>query len=105
MSEELQTLKQIEARIEQLVAIMKLAYQDKLADIKQELRNDKDYAKVIEICEQPVSYNNIVAQVKAATGAGERTVQQKISQLKSKGALVASRQGREVFYINSGLLD
>ena len=105
MSEELQTLKRIESKIEQLVAIMKLAHEDKLSGIREGLAKDKDYAKIIEICEQPVSYNNIVAQVKAAAGAGERTVQQKISQLKSKGALVASRQGREVFYVNSGLLD
>lgn len=105
MSEELETLKRIDAKMNQLIAIMKVNGKEKLDTLRKELQADKDYSKILEICEQPVSYNRIVEEVMKQTGAGESTVKLKISQLKSKGALMASRQGREVSYVNSGLLD
>lgn len=105
MSEELEALKRIDSKLTQLIAIMKVNGKEKLDALKKELESDKDYSKILEICEQPVQYNHIVEEVMKQTGAAERTVKLKISQLKSKGAVTASRQGREVMYVNSGLLD
>lgn len=105
MSEKSNTLKRIEHEIDQLVSIMKLANKDKLDVVRNELKSDKEKSKILEICQQPTSFSGILDQVKQATGASEATVKRRLAELRELGTLITSRQRREVFYVDSGLLD
>ena len=105
MSEETEILERIEARISQLVILTKLMNSKALDEARHELQSDKDYMKILEVCGEPTSFNNILSRVSADTGVSRRTVQSKLSHLKSKGVLLSSRRGREVYYFDSGLLD
>jgi len=47
----------------------------------------------------------LAKKVAEETGAAEITVKKKISTLKEMGFLTTRREGREVYYENSGLFD
>lgn len=103
MSEELQVLKSIDFKLDQLILLMRMSNREKLDETKRQLQQDREYARILEICAQPTAYGDVVNQVVSATGASERTAKSKIAQLRGLGALVASRRGREVYYVDSGL--
>jgi len=103
MSEELQILKSIDFKLDQLILLMKMSNREKLNEAKRQLQQDREYTRILEICAEPIAYGDIVNQVVSATGVSERTVKSKIAQLRELGVLVASRRGREVYYVDSGL--
>lgn len=105
MSDERDTLKRIELKLEQLVQLTKIANSEKLQSYRQGLASDAESTKILELSEQPISYKNLVTQVMTATGSSERTVQSRISKLRADGLLTANREGGEVYYVNAGLLD
>lgn len=104
MSEELQVLKSIDFKLDQLILLMKMSNREKLNEVKRQLQGDIEYARILEICAQPTSYGEVVTQVVSATGVSERTAQSKVAQLRELGVLVASRHGRETYYVDSGLV-
>jgi len=105
MSTEQDLLRSINFKLDQLIALMKMGNKEKLSEVKRQLYQDKEHMKILEICEQPTSFSDILSQVKAATGAAEATVKRRLAELRDLGVLITSRQGREVYYVNSGLLD
>lgn len=98
-------LKSIDFKLGQMVALTKLANKEKVSQIKQKLVEDKEHAKILEICQQPTSFSDILNQVGTATGAAEATVKRRLAELRELGALTTSRQGKEVYYVDSGLFD
>lgn len=101
--EELQVLKSIDFKLDQLILLMKMSNRQELNETKRQLQQDRQYASILEICAQPTAYGDIVNQVVPATGISERTAKSKIAQLRELGVLVSSRRGREVYYVDSGL--
>lgn len=103
MSEELQVLKSIDFKLDQLIVLIRISNKEKLNEVKRQLFQDREYATIIDICTEPTTYGNIVNQVVSATGVTARTAKTKIAQLKEMGVLVASRHGHEMYYVDSGL--
>ena len=102
---ELEVLRRIEFKLEQLIQLTRIANSEKLEAVRGEIDKNPEMTKVLELSQQPISYKNLVTQVMTATGAGERTVQSRISKLRADGMLTANREGGEVYYVNAGLLD
>lgn len=105
MSEEVSgTLKEIARKLDILIALARLANKEQIQGYHNELAKDPVYSKILEVTSEPISYSNLSRSVAEATGAAEITVKKKLAELKEVGALATKREGREVFYENTGFL-
>ncbi len=104
MAAELDELKQISFKLDQMLVLLKMANRAELDQARSKIQGDKAAAKILELCVQPISYSDLVTQVATQTGVAEVTVRRRISELKDSGFLVSNRQGKEVRYVDSGLI-
>lgn len=103
--EDLEVLKEISHKLDQLIALWKLDNWESLKKFEKEIKKDKVYSKVLKYADGSLSYSDLSKKVANETGAAEITVKQKISILKERKILITKRKGRFVHYENSGLLD
>jgi len=97
--EELEVLKEISRKLDQLIALWKVSNREVLEKAMNEISRDKIAAKILEITrENPQTYSNIAERVAEELGVAEITVKLKISKLKELGFLTAQRKGRAVYY-------
>ena len=101
--EEIELLREMSRKLDLLITLLKLSNMETLDKFRKKMKRDKVSEKILELVEEPISYSDLVRKVAAETGAAEITVKKKISQLKAMGFLVSRREGREVYYENSGL--
>ncbi len=104
MSSENDELKRMNFRLDQILSLLKIANGKTLEETRSKIQADKTAAKILELCSQPISYTELAKQVATQTAVAEITVKRRISELKESGILVADRQGKEVFYVDSGLI-
>ena len=104
MSSQNEELKRITFRLDQILLLLKMANKKTLEDARSEIQADKTAAKILELCAQPISYMELAKQVATQAGVAEVTVKRRISELRDSGVLVSDRQGKEVFYVDSGLI-
>jgi len=104
MSAELQELKKIGDKLDQILVLLRLSNQSLLAQTRQRLEADKIASMILEICKEPISYSELAKQVAAQAAVAEITVKRKVAELREQGVLSSSRQGKEVVYVDSGLL-
>lgn len=98
------TLREISQKMDMLIALFKISNRDNIKRFSAELAKDPIYSKILELSLQPISYGNLSKTVAEANKSAEITVKKKVSELKEMGALSTRREGREVFYENTGLL-
>jgi|GEM_PF-1336716 len=101
---ELEELEKINNKLDQLLALLRLANLQVLMQVRQKLESDKLTSKILENCKEPIAYSELAKNVATQTGVAEITVKRKVAELRGQGILSASRQGNEVFYVDSGLL-
>jgi len=100
------TTKEVVERLDLLIAIMKLSNKKELDDIKIQINKDDVFKKIIDLCsDSPMVYSDLVSKVMESTGKKERTVQGKISELQDMKILNKNREGRNVVYSYSGILE
>ena len=104
MSSQNDELKRMNSRLDQILSLLKIANKKALDEARSALQSDKTAAKILELCAQPISYMELAKQVAAQTGVAEVTVKRRISELKDSGVLLSERQGKEVLYVESGLV-
>jgi len=103
--DELRVLKDISRKLDQLILLLKISNRKTLEEFKKEVRGDKVSAKIIELADGTITYSELSRRVAEEMKVSEITVKRKISSLREMGFLVARREGREVYYENSGLYD
>jgi len=103
--EELELLKEMSHKLDLLVTLLKLSNRDVLEKFRKEVKKDKVATKILELADEPITYSDLVRKVSTETGAAEITVKRKISRLKEMGFLMSRREGREVYYENTGLIE
>ena len=101
--EEIELLREMSRKLDLLVTLLKLSNRDVLEGFKKEVRKDRVATKILELADEPITYSDLVRKVATETGAAEITVKRKISRLKEMVFLMSRREGREVYYENSGL--
>lgn len=104
MPSELDELQRISFKLDQMLLLLKMANKGPLDEARAKIQGDKTAAKILELCSQPISYTDLTKQVASQTAVAEVTVRRRISELKDSGVLVSNRQGKEVFYVDSGLV-
>ena len=105
MSTELELLKDISDKLTQLLILTRLENSKEIADFKEEIDNDPILQSILKLTDGTLSSANIKEKVKAQTGESERTITRRIATLMEKGALIAIRKGKEIYYDKSGLYD
>jgi len=103
--EEIELLREITRKLDLLVTLLKLSNRDALEKFRKEVKKDKVATKILELADEPIIYSDLVRKVAMETGAAEITVKRKIARLKEMGFLMSRREGREVYYENTSLME
>ena len=100
------TTKDVIERLDQMIAIMKLANKNTLDDIKKEIQSDPISKKIIQICsDEGLGYSELAEKVADQTKSGKSTVELRITKLREMKILSTERDGKKVVYRYSGLLE
>lgn len=105
MSMELDVLKAISKKLDQIIILSKLNKRDILEEFRKKIRGDKVFSKILDCSDGSLTYSELCKKVAKKIGVAEITVRRKISQLKEMGFLIARKEGREVYYEKSDLFD
>ena len=98
-------LKDISNKLDQLIILLKLSNRDVLKQFKKEVQRDRVSARILELADGTLTYSDLSKKVSEEMGVAEITVKKKISRLREMGFLIARREGRQVYYENSGLFE
>ena len=100
------TTKDIVDRLDQLIALWKLANREELGKIKNEIEKDDISKKILELTsEDGLAYSELAENVAKLTNRGKRTVELRIMRLSDLNLLNKKREGKKVLYSNSGILE
>lgn len=100
------TTKDIVDRLDQLIALLKLANRDELERIKKEIEKDTISEKILELTlERDIGYSELAETVAKLTNRGKSTVELRITKLSELKLLNKKRVGKKVQYSNSGILE
>jgi len=105
MSGQLDTLKEISRKLDQLIILTKLGNLDIIAEYKIRVRGDKVFGKILDYSDGSLGYSELCEKISKELGVAEITVMKKVSELKGMGFLVTERRGRKVYYDTSGLFE
>ena len=98
-------LREISHKLDQLIILLKLSNRDVLNQFKREIQRDRVSARILELADGTLTYSELSKKVAEEMGVAEITVKRKISRLREMGFLIIRREGRQVFYENSGLFE
>ncbi len=104
MSEEA-SIKDVVNRLDALIALMKLIYSEQIKRVREQITSDPVFRAILELADGTREYTVLAEEVARKTGKHIRTVKAKISKLLETGVIKAIRQGKRVYYINTGILD
>lgn len=98
-------LREISHKLDQLIILLKLSNRDVLNQFKREVQRDRVSARILELADGTLTYSELSKKVAEEMGVAEITVKRKISRLREMGFLIIRREGKQVFYENSGLFE
>ena len=98
-------LKEISRKLDRLIALQQIEIRNELEILKNEIKKDKVSQKILEIADGTLSAGELQEKVASSTSVSEITVKRRISELLDKGLLLQNREGQNIFYINSGLIE
>ncbi len=104
MSKEM-SIKDVVSRLDVLIALMKLVYSEPIKRVREQITSDPVFRVILELADGTREYTVLAEEVARRTGKHIRTVKAKISRLLEIGVIRAERQGKRVYYINTGILD
>lgn len=103
MSEQLEVLKEISRKLDQLIILTRLSSREILDKYKANVRGDKVFERILDYSNGSLNYSELYEKISKELNVAEITVMKKISELKEMGFLVTERKGRKVYYATSGL--
>ena len=98
-------LKEISRKLDRLIAIQQIGIRDELNKLKEEIKKDKVSQKILEIADGTLSAGELQEKVASSANVSEITVKRRISELLDKGLLIQNREGQNIFYVNSGIIE
>jgi len=99
------SMKDVVDKLDTLIALMKLVYSEPIKRVREQITSDPIFRAILELADGTREYTVLAEEVARRTGKHIRTVKAKISKLLEIGAIRAIRQGKRVYYINTGILD
>lgn len=103
MSQEAELLQEISRKLDLLVAVQRLTNQETLERVRRQYEKDEVTQAILRETQESTTYTDLTEAVARQTGASERTVRRRISDLSSEGLISAIRRGQQVYYQNTGL--
>ncbi len=97
-------LGEISRKLDQLVVLLKISNRDSLEEFRAEIGRDDIAARILERADGTLAYSDLSRAVAGDMNVAEITVKRKIATLREMGVLIARREGRGVYYEDSGLL-
>ena len=88
-----------------MIALLKIDLNEKLSALKSEIEHDEVSKKVLEYADDTLSYTQLKYKIAEELDVHEITVRRRIAHLSNKGLISGRRVGREVYYLNSGLIE
>jgi DNA-binding transcriptional ArsR family regulator len=102
---EIELLKEISGKLSQLIVLTKLARSKEISDFKEEIKKDKVVQAILVLSDGSLSSSQLKEKVIEEIKVSKATIERRIADLIEKGALILNRQGKEIYYQNSGLYD
>jgi hypothetical protein len=97
-------LKEISRKLDQLIILTKMGRQEEIRKIAANVRGDPILGEIRKLSDGTVLSSQIKSMVSKATSKSESLVEKKIYELVDDGVIVPIRKGREIYYIDSGLI-
>lgn len=98
-------LNEISRKLDRLIALQQIGLHKELDLLKREINKDKVSQKILEVADGSVSAGDLQKKVADITGMSVVTVKRRISELLDNGLLLHKREGLNIFYINSGIIE
>lgn len=92
------------ARLDLMVGVMQLAYDEQISAARQRLRADPVVKAILEASEDWVAGGALVSSVMQETSAAKRTVQRRVAELIDRRALAARGASHSISYRTTGLI-
>ncbi len=103
--DEIELLEEISNKMDQMIILLKLSNRNELKAFEKEIKRDKVSSRILELADGTLTYSNLSKKIAEEMKVAEITVKKKISTLREMGFLITRREGREVYYENSGLFE
>lgn len=100
-----ESIRDVVNRLDALIALVKLIYSEPLKRVRRQITSDPVFRAILELADGTREYSTLAEDVSRRTGKHVRTVKAKISKLLEIGVLRTIRQGKRVYYVNTGILD
>lgn len=97
-------LSEISHKLSQLIVLTKMGRQEEISKIIAKVRKDPTLSEIRKLSDGTVLSSQIKSTVSKATGKSESLVEKKIYELVDDGVIIPIRKGREIYYIDSGLI-
>lgn len=103
--EQLKIWREMSHKLDQLIILSKFSNRKLIKEFQKTIRKDRVSARILDYADGSLSYSDLSKRVSEELEVAEITVKRKISDLREKGFLISRREGREVYYENSGLFE
>lgn len=97
-------LEKISNQMDTLVSLYKLAYADKVDEVKREILEDQVMVKILEIVPEELQVGELVKKVCIEVNQKERTIRYRLATLVSIGVLKVEKVGNKSFYRLTGII-
>ena len=92
-------------RLDRLIALLAIAFDDQLKKVRQEIAADKVAKTILEaVKDQWVASGDLQRTVSKSAAVSEKTVQRALTSLADRGLLRTQGSGRTTSYRSSGLI-
>jgi len=102
---EKEILMAISRKLDRLIALQQIGLRKELDSLKDGIKKDKVSQKILEIADGSLSAGDLQKRVAEITGVSEITVKRRLSELLDKGLILQNREGLNIFYNNSGIIE
>lgn len=95
---------QVLERLDLLVGVVQLAYNEEISDARNKLRGDPVTKSILEATEEWETAGELIATVMSESSAAKRTVQRRIAELLARRVLKSRGAGYSTAYRSTGLI-
>lgn len=104
-SEEVRLLKEIAHKLDQLIILSKMGSQEEIRRLKEKVSKDPVLSEIRKLSDGTLPSSEFKGKVAKAANKSESLVEKGVYELIGDGVIVATRKGREIYYVTSGLID
>lgn len=97
-------LQKISDQMDIMVSLFKLAYADKINEVRKKVFEDKVMATILEIITEELPASELISKVCSKVNQKERSVRYRLSDLVGMGVLKTERVGNKSFYRLTGII-